>query len=80
MEDQPAGGQGAGGNSTAPDGGDQAPAGLTLRYDPHGPNRDCGDFATQAGAQAFFEAAGGPARDPHRLDHDHDGVACESLP
>jgi hypothetical protein len=49
-------------------------------YDPHGPDRDCADFATQAEAQAFFEAAGGPERDPHRLDGDNDGVACEDLP
>ncbi len=39
---------------------------------------DCGDFANQAEAQAFFEAAG--AGDPHRLDGDGDGIACESLP
>ncbi|BDG59281.1 thermonuclease family protein [Caldinitratiruptor microaerophilus] len=43
-------------------------------------DRDCSDFRTQAEAQAFFEANGGPARDPHRLDGDHDGIACESLP
>lgn len=48
-------------------------------YDPQGPDRDCGDFKTQAEAQAFFEAAGGPAQDPHRLDSNSDGVACESL-
>lgn len=42
-------------------------------------DRDCGDFATQAEAQAFFEAAGGPERDPHRLDADGDGIACEGL-
>jgi micrococcal nuclease len=52
----------------------------SLPYDPSGPDRDCGDFATHAEAQAFFEAAGGPASDPHRLDGDHDGVACETLP
>jgi micrococcal nuclease len=51
-----------------------------LPYDPNGPDRDCPDFATQAEAQAFFIAAGGPARDPHRLDGDHDGIACEALP
>lgn len=39
---------------------------------------DCGDFATQAEAQAFFVAAG--AGDPHRLDSDGDGLACESNP
>ncbi|HEY8346960.1 MAG TPA: thermonuclease family protein [Symbiobacteriaceae bacterium] len=41
---------------------------------------DCKDFATQAEAQAFYEAHGGPARDPYRLDADRDGIACESLP
>jgi endonuclease YncB( thermonuclease family) len=44
------------------------------------PDRDCSDFATQAEAQAFFVAAGGPGRDPHRLDGDGNGRACESLP
>ncbi len=52
----------------------------TFRYDPNGPDRDCGNFDTHAEAQAFFIAAGGPERDPHRLDGDNDGIACESLP
>lgn len=39
---------------------------------------DCGDFATQAEAQAFFVNAG--PGDPHLLDGDGDGVACESNP
>lgn len=39
---------------------------------------DCGDFATQAEAQAFLAAAG--PGDPHLLDGDGDGVACESNP
>ena len=51
-----------------------------LPYDPQGRDRDCGAFKTQAEAQQFFLAAGGPDRDPHRLDGDSDGVACESLP
>lgn len=38
---------------------------------------DCGDFSSQAEAQAFFEA-NGPG-DPHGLDRDKDGLACESL-
>lgn len=42
-------------------------------------DRDCGDFATQRQAQTFFEAHD-PASDPHRLDSDGDGVACEDLP
>lgn len=41
-------------------------------------DKDCSDFNTHAEAQAFFKAAGGG--DPHRLDRDNDGVACESLP
>ncbi len=51
-----------------------------LPYDPEGPDRDCSDFSTQESAQAFYEAAGGPASDPHRLDgNDKDGLVCESL-
>lgn len=49
-------------------------------YDPFGPDRDCSDFATHAEAQAFYEAAGGPEVDPHRLDRDGNGIACEDLP
>ena len=51
-----------------------------LGFDPAGPDKDCGDFSTQAEAQAFFIAAGGPSSDPHRLDRDGNGVACQSLP
>ncbi|MEO8391434.1 MAG: MBL fold metallo-hydrolase [Chloroflexota bacterium] len=51
-----------------------------LPYDPTGPDRDCRDFQTHEIAQAFFIAAGGPAHDPHRLDGDNDGIACEALP
>jgi competence protein ComEC len=58
--------------------GDVPAASSSFPYDPSGPDRDCGDFATQAEAQAFFEAAG--PSDPHRLDSDGDGVVCESLP
>jgi hypothetical protein len=36
---------------------------------------DCRDFATQAQAQAFFEANG--PNDPYWLDFDRDGRACE---
>jgi endonuclease YncB( thermonuclease family) len=38
-------------------------------------DRDCSDFDTQADAQHFFEQAG--SGDPHGLDGDDDGVACE---
>ena len=49
-------------------------------YDPDGPDRNCSDFDTWAEAQAFYEAAGGPESDPHGLDRDRNGIACESLP
>ena len=48
-----------------------------LRYDPHGVDRDCSDFRTWREAQAFYEAAG--PGDPHHLDGDGDGIACERL-
>ncbi len=54
--------------------------GSDLKYDPEGPDRNCSDFDTQQEAQAFYEAAGGPEKDPHRLDGDGDGIACQSLP
>lgn len=38
---------------------------------------DCKDFKTQAEAQRVLDASPG---DPHRLDGDKDGIACESLP
>ena len=42
-------------------------------------DRDCSDFSTQAKAQHFFKKHH-PNRDPHGLDADHDGIACEDLP
>lgn len=45
-----------------------------------GQDRDCTDFSTHEEAQRFYEAQGGPASDPHNLDRDKDGVACETLP
>jgi hypothetical protein len=38
-------------------------------------DRDCQDFATRWEAQSFFRRAG--PGDPHRLDDDGDGLACE---
>lgn len=38
---------------------------------------DCATFETQEQAQAVLERTSG---DPHRLDGDADGIACESLP
>lgn len=43
-------------------------------------DKDCPDFATQAAAQRFFLDQGGPGQDPHRLDADGDGIACETNP
>lgn len=42
-------------------------------------DRDCSDFSTQRQAQHFFNHHH-PRLDPHRLDADHDGIACEDLP
>ena len=42
-------------------------------------DRDCGDFATQKAAQVFF-LENSPSTDPHRLDADGDGVACDANP
>lgn len=42
-------------------------------------DKDCSDFKTWREAQKFYKRHGGPQRDPHRLDADHDGIACESL-
>ena len=41
-------------------------------------DRDCGDFSTHDEAQAFFQKQG--PGDPHNLDRDADGIACETLP
>lgn len=60
--------QALGGSSSSSKGSSQSSGG----------DRDCGDFATWKEAQDFYRAAG--AGDPHRLDQDGDGIACESLP
>lgn len=41
-------------------------------------DRNCDDFNTQAAAQTFFNNAG--PGDPHGLDADNNGIACESNP
>jgi hypothetical protein len=38
------------------------------------------DIGTQHAAQDVVLTAGGPSRDPHGLEADGDGVACEDLP
>ncbi len=42
-------------------------------------DKDCSDFRSWRAAQNFYKSHGGPRRDPHRLDADRDGIACESL-
>ena len=42
-------------------------------------DKDCSDFSTWKQAQRFYKKHGGPRYDPHRLDADRDGIACESL-
>lgn len=46
----------------------------------HAADKDCGDFVSQEAAQIFFLNNGGPTSDPHNLDSEGDGVACESNP
>lgn len=43
-------------------------------------DRNCSDFDGWQQAQEFFLSEGGPENDPHKLDRNSDGVACESLP
>lgn len=50
---------------------------VLARYSVRGHDRDCGDFSSAGAAQAFFLANGGPASDPHGLDRDGDGYACD---
>ena len=40
-------------------------------------DKNCSDFSGAAAAQKFYLAAGGPVSDPHNLDRDGDGFACE---
>jgi hypothetical protein len=47
--------------------------------DPFGLPLKCADFNSWAEAQAVFLKAGGPAKDPHGLDPDGNGEACEDL-
>jgi len=42
-------------------------------------DKDCADFRTWKQAQRFYKKHGGPKKDPHRLDADRDGIACEHL-
>jgi hypothetical protein len=42
-------------------------------------DRDCPEFSSHEEAQSFFESRGGPEQDPHRLDGNDDGEACEDF-
>ncbi|MGH2351640.1 MAG: excalibur calcium-binding domain-containing protein [Chloroflexota bacterium] len=42
-------------------------------------DQNCSDFVTWRDAQDFYEVESGPGLDPHGLDADEDGIACESL-
>lgn len=42
-------------------------------------DKDCKDFKSQKQAQKFYKKHD-PKNDPHNLDGDNDGKACESLP
>lgn len=42
-------------------------------------DKDCSDFSSWRQAQRFYKKQGGPRYDPHRLDADRDGIACEDL-
>ena len=53
-----------------PDGRLRGPSGADGTY-------NCSDFDTQGQAQGWFEQQTG---NPDGLDHDGDGIACESLP
>lgn len=48
------------------------------RREPSVPDRDCSDFDSQPEAQRFFERH--QPGDPHNLDGNGDGEACEGLP
>lgn len=43
-------------------------------------DHNCSDFATGEEAQLFYIANGGPEYDPHDLDRDNDGRACDWNP
>ncbi len=42
-------------------------------------DKDCSDFKSQKQAQKFFKKHN-PKKDPHYLDADNDGIACEDNP
>ena len=54
---------------------------VETEYDCSSDVYNCGDFTTQAEAQAVYDYCDQQgAGDIHQLDNDGDGVVCESLP
>ena len=51
----------------------------TGAFDPFGEPLTCKKFAGWTEAQAVFLAAGGPGKDPHKLDKDGNQIACDEL-
>jgi len=52
---------------------------LETQYDCSSNVYNCGDFTTQAEAQAVYDYCSPTAGDIHRLDNDGDGKVCEGL-
>ncbi len=50
----------------------------TGAFDPFGEPLSCSEFGSWTEAQAIFLAAD-PAKDPHKLDEDGDGIVCDEL-
>jgi hypothetical protein len=66
----------SGGTTQTPPTATPPPASPSSQYLP-GDAYDCSDFATQAEAQAYFDAVPG---DPSHLDENGNGIACETSP
>lgn len=66
---------------TVPSSGSSSGSGGNAPCNCNGPDLDCGDFSSHASAQACFNYCRSAGfGDVFRLDGDHDGSACESLP
>ncbi len=67
--------------SSGSSGGSSSGSGGNAPCNCSGPDLDCGDFSSHASAQACFNHCRSAGfGDIFRLDGDHDGSACESLP
>lgn len=67
-------------DSAAPPGSFEISLGnYTGALDPFGEPLKCSDFTSWIEAQAVFLAAGGPAKDPHKMDSDGNQIACDEL-